>query len=129
MKDAGSSSWKRPREDSGDQHDRGEGQRPNESDASKRPIRDFDAHIRQLHEQQQLAIISNKEEQKKIMEIISKMTTLDGNKEVEEDKKSLKEWSQSGGVSGEAYKKDHETIVKAQQEYNKRAENLRKNYR
>jgi hypothetical protein len=129
MREIGSSSRKRPREDSRDQHDRGKSQRSNESDASKRPIRDFDAYQRQLYEQQQLAMAANKKEQKKIMKIISKMTTPDGNKKVEEDKKSLKEWSQSGGVSGEAYKKDYETIVKAQQEYNKRAEKLRKNYR
>ena len=115
---------KRPREDDG-----GESQRPHEAHANKRPIRDFDAYLRQNHEQQQLAMIANKEQQKKIMEIISRMTTPDGNKQVEEDKRNLKEWSRSGGVPGEAYKKDYKTIVKAQQEYNKRAENLRKNYR
>jgi hypothetical protein len=99
------------------------------SPASKKPRIDFATRPYQLHEQQQLAMIANKEEQKKIMEIISKMTTPDGNKEVEEDKRNLKEWSESGRLSGEAYKKDYEMIVKAQQEYKKRAENLRKNYR
>ncbi len=76
-----------------------------------------------------LAGSSDKEEGKKIMEIMSRMTTPDSNKEVEAEQRKFKEWSQIGGIPGEAYKKEYEMIVKAQQEYKKRAENLRKNYR
>jgi hypothetical protein len=76
-----------------------------------------------------LAGSSRKEEQEKIMQIMRRMTTPDSNEELEADQRKLKEWSQSGGVPAEAYKKDYEMIVKAQQEYKKRAENLRKNYR
>ncbi len=130
---------KTSREDSGHQHDIGESQRPNEAHANKRPIRDFDAYLRQIAEQQQLAMKADKEEQlamkadkeeqNKIIGIISRMMTPEGNNEVEREKRYYQKWSQSGGVSGEAYQKEADTIDKAQQEYQRRADKLRKGFR
>jgi hypothetical protein len=77
-----------------------------------------------------LAGSSRKEEQEQIMMIMRRMTTPDSNKKLEAEQRKIKQYSQSeGGLSGEVWKKEYEMIVKAQQEYKKRAENLRKNYR
>ena len=85
--------------------------------------------LRQIAEQQQLAMKADKEEQNKIIGIISRMMTPEGNNEVEREKRYYQKWSQSGGVSGEAYQKEADTIDKAQQEYQRRADKLRKGFR
>ena len=117
---------KTSREDSGHQHDIGESQRPNEAHANKRPIRDFDAYLRQIAEQQQLAMKADKEEQNKIIGIISRMMTPEGNNEVEREKRYYQKWSQSGGVSGEAYQKKLIRLIKHSKNINAEQINLEK---
>ncbi len=116
---------KTPREDSGNQHDRGESQRPNKAHANKRPIRDFDAYLRQIDEQQQLAMIANKEEQNKIREIIKEMTEPGGYDKWEKYKNTCEKAINEAKEEKEQklYQKEVDNVTKAQQEYNKRAEN------
>jgi hypothetical protein len=120
----------RSRGESGDQYHGGESQRPNEAHANKRPIRDFDAHLRQLYEQQQLAMEVDKEEQERIKKLVNRMTMPGGYEKLKQEKRYYQRRVQSSqGKHQEEYQKQVEIITKAQEEYKKKSENLRKNYR
>ena len=122
---------KTPREDSWHQHDIGESQRPNDAHANKRPIRDFDAYLRQIYEQQQLAMKADKEEQEKIREIVKEMTEPDGYDKWEKYKNTCERVVKEANEEKEQnlYQKEVDKVTKAQQQYNKIAQDLRKGFR